>query len=357
MAVRVIRPVGLTEVAGPAPRDVWWHAVRSDPRAGVHQTPAWIDAICATGGYVNATRLYRTDADRELVLPMVRRVRRLFPVAESLPSAWGTGGLLASDGVVRADDVTAVWADLTRRRMTALHVRPDAHQVPAWDAAALGEQSRVRREHKSVVSLDGGFDAVWQRFRGEARTAVRKAERAGVVVARESAASMHDFYELYIQWVARRAMERRLPVAVMRARATLAEPFRKFTNVAGNLGDACRLWVARLEGRPIAAAITLLHGPQATYWRGYSDKDLAGPTRANNLLHRHMMEDACASGAGLYNMGWSGTESLLRFKRSLGAELVEFPVYSYERFPVAGRDALSNAVRGWLRERTRRSAP
>jgi hypothetical protein len=336
---------------------VWSDVVRRDPGAGVHQTPAWIDAICATGGYVDATRLYRTDDGRELVLPMVRRAPWRPPVAESLPSAWGTGGLLASDGVVLPADVTAVWADLTRRRIAALRVRPEAHQVPAWDGAALGSRSGVQRQQKSVVRLDGGFDAVWQRFRGEARTAVRKAERTGVVVVREPAeASMHEFYGLYTDWVVRRARERRLPVTVMRTRAALAEPIRKFTNVASHLGDACRLWVARQDGRAIAAAITLVHGQQATYWRGYSDKDLAGPTRANNLLHRQMMEDACASGALLYNMGWSGTESLRRFKRSLGAGLVDFPVYTYERFPAAGLDGVTTAARGWLHDRARRSA-
>jgi hypothetical protein len=341
--------------AGTSIRDLWTDVLGGDLGAGVQQTPAWVDAICATGGYVDATRIYRTSDGRHLVLPMVRRVWHPVPVVESLPSAWGAGGLLSSDGAVRAADVTAVWADVTRRRITSLHVRPEAHGVPAWDAATLGARSRVRRQQKSVVCLDGGFDATWGRFRGEARTAIRKAERAGVVVTREPPeTALPEFYSLYVRWTVRRARERRLPVAVMRARAERTEPFRKFVNVAFHLGDACRLWLARHEGRAVAAAISLVYGRHATYWRGYSDKALAGPTRANNLLHRWMIEDACLSGARSYNMGWSGTDSLLRFKRSLGAQPIDYPVYSYERFPAAGTDGPSGAARAWLLERTAR---
>jgi len=53
-----------------------------------------------------------------------------------------------------------------------------------------------------------------------------------------------------------------------------------------------------------------VHGENADYWRGYSRKDLAGPSRANNLLQRLAIEDACDAGCRYYSMGGSGVVPL-----------------------------------------------
>ena len=40
----------------------------------------------------------------------------------------------------------------------------------------------------------------------------------------------------------------------------------------------------------------LTQGGNDTYWRGAMNQDLAGPSRANDLLHRLAIEDACERG-------------------------------------------------------------
>src|SRR2546427_127777 len=45
----------------PAPRDAWEEALRADPLALETQSPAWIDAMCAAGGFEDASRLYETE--------------------------------------------------------------------------------------------------------------------------------------------------------------------------------------------------------------------------------------------------------------------------------------------------------
>ena len=50
------------------------------------------------------------------------------------------------------------------------------------------------------------------------------------------------------------------------------------------------------------------------------DKKLAGPTRANYLLHRLAIEEACAAGCRYYHMGESGESArLAQFKTRFGA--------------------------------------
>jgi hypothetical protein len=86
----------------------------------------------------------------------------------------------------------------------------------------------------------------------------------------------------------------------------------------------------------VAATIVLVWRDQAIYWRGYGDPELAPRTRANNLLQRAAIEDACSSGCRTYNMGESGgVASLMEFKKRHGARPHAFAEYTVERFPLA----------------------
>lgn len=339
-------------------RGTWAAIAASDPSATVFQTPEWTESVCASGGWTDCTRFYETADGRPLVLPMVRRTgpHGALPVAESLPSAWGTGGLVTPTGQVHPGDIADVWRDLATTSFIRIRVRPEAASVSAWDAAMPGTAASVRRQTKSVVDLTGGFGAVWQRFKGAARTAVRKAERGPLVVESGGPEFVDDYYRLYLTWVERRARERGLPVSLMVARARRAEPLRKFRVVAEKLGPTCRIWLARHRGEAVAATIALHHGAHATYWRGYSSAE-AGPLRANDLLHRSMIEAACALGCRDYNMGWSGTQTLLAYKARFGAREVEFPVYTHERLPLTRLDDALSALRTSVGQRRPRRSP
>src|SRR5260370_34680552 len=46
--------MNLIDSISPAPRDAWEEALRADPLALETQSPAWIDAMCAAGGFEDA---------------------------------------------------------------------------------------------------------------------------------------------------------------------------------------------------------------------------------------------------------------------------------------------------------------
>ena len=286
---------------------------------------------------MDCSRLYSTADGAQVVVPMVRR--RLVPqhlaIQESLPARWGTGGFV-SDRPVHVNDVGSILAELRRCGAARVRVRPEGLGEQPWGDTDAVPGLLVEPEVKHVVDLSGGFERVWrERFRSELRTAVRKAERAGVEVESNASGRLVPvLYDLYLSWVRRRAWERRLPESLMLLRARRREPLRKFESIAERLGEACRIWVARVDGRPVASAVTLTHGTHASYWRGYSDKSLAGPVRANNLLQRAAIEYVCDAGCLDYNMGWSGEPSLIRFKRSFGAQPRPFPVLTIDRYPL-----------------------
>src|SRR3954451_13212268 len=177
---------------GLAPRPVWQEAVDGDPHAQAFHGPDWVDAVCATSSHENATRLYETADGRRLVLPMIRRryVGGALSLQGSFPVGFGIGGVVSSDPV-RPEDLAAVYADLRAERgVLRTFIRPVARAGSLWAAADLpGVKSVPRLSH--VLDLDGGFDTVWtKRFTGTARTAVRKAEKSGVVVERETTGAL-----------------------------------------------------------------------------------------------------------------------------------------------------------------------
>ena len=119
--------------------------------------------------------------------------------------------------------------------------------------------------------------------------------------------------------------------------------------------------MAWVDGKPAASIIVLTFGPNAYYWRGAMDKELASPTRANYLLHARAIAQACRDGCRYYQMGETGFGAgLAQFKAGFGARPREYVEYRIERLPITPvrnrlRDvarlaaASSSRTRGWLR--------
>ncbi|WP_405603726.1 GNAT family N-acetyltransferase [Streptomyces sp. NBC_01410] len=341
----------------PVPRETWAQVLATDPGATAFHLPQWLDCICRVGGWQDASRLYRTGEGRELVLPMVRRPGhvRALSLQSSFPPWWGTGGILASGGV-DPHEVDMVLADLISDRALRTSVRPAFTAAHAWSAAAPGVLTVPRTVH--VLDLDGGMDALWtQRWssntRSRLRTAERRAEKAGLVIETGNSPELvAAYYDLYLRWLDRRARERHLPPAVVRSRGKRAEPLAKFQAVAASLPGTCRILVARLDGEPVAATIVLLHGSVCIYWRGYGDKETAGPLRANQLLQLRSVELACEAGCRFYEMGESGgVASLERFKEKLGARARLLAEYRLERLPLTRLQDQLDRIRGAVEAR------
>jgi len=335
-------------LATPAPREEWLALLAADPEALPFQHPSWTDAVLETSGGRDASRLYELPSGTRAVLPAVARPgevlgRSTGPVLlASQPFGWGMGGLVVPGRHLAPTDVAAVFADLAASGALLATLRPAPRRSAAYRVAAPATAVPVAHT-AHVLDLDGGFETVWdQRFNGKARRAVRKAERMGVTVEWDASGRLVPvFDELYRRSVQRWAEQQHEPLWLARARARRNDPPRKFAAVAGALGNACRVWVASVAGQPAAAMITLHVGEHAVYWRGAMDKEVAGPARANDLLHRLAIEQATADGARHYHFGDSAPGSgLAQFKESFGALPISYEAYRLERLPISRADAL-----------------
>jgi lipid II:glycine glycyltransferase (peptidoglycan interpeptide bridge formation enzyme) len=323
---------GSLKVYSPAPRNVWREILNHDPDALLFQTPEWLDCICAYGPFRDTSRLYEMPGGKRLVLPLVKGVTG---TESSLPHGWGMGGLVM-DGQPEEEEVAAIFQDLIDHHSLSISLRPNPLQMDLYRAAA---PAGIRRQPRSthILSLEGGFDRVWsERFRSETRTKIRKAEKSGLVIEHDTSGRLLPvFYEVYLDWIERRARERKMPLALARMLGKWRDPYRKFETVARVLGGTFHVWVARLDEKPVAASLQLITKEHAIFWRNASNKHYATLTRANEFLHRNMIEAACNAGCRTYHMGESGgVESLMRFKEHFGAVEYRYEEYSIGMLPV-----------------------
>jgi hypothetical protein len=325
------------EATGTAARAGWHAALAADAGAAlVSQTPTWLDCVCAVGRYGDATRAYRADDGRLLVLPLarLRGVPAAFAVEASLPFGWSAGGVLSADPV-SADDVAAIVRDLAGRRALRTAVRPSPAAHALWSAAVREPATRTLHMEQTL-DLAGGFEHVWtRRFDRKVRSWQRKGERRLTVEWDDSGALVPVFDALYRASVVRWARQQHEPPRLALWRAARRDPARKFALVAARLGPACRIGVAWRGGEPAAAIVVLSRGINATYWRGAMDRDVAAGTGANELLHVSAIEHACRTGRRFYHLGESAEgSSLARFKRGFGAEERHVHGYRFERWPL-----------------------
>lgn len=344
---------GPAQVTAPAPRDVWWDLAGRDAHLGVTQTPTWLDCLCETGPYRDASRLYAFADGTRIVLPLVGRERRpgRLDAEESWPAGWGIGGPVAS-GAVSPVQARALFADLAHRPALRVAVRFRPQDAALWQRAVPGG-FRLEPHMNQAVDLDGGFGAVWQhRFHTRARRDVKRAEKAHLDVEADRAGLLAPvFEELYDRSIERWAAQQHEPRALARWRRRREFPRQRLAAVAARFGESCTIWVARNAGEPAAAIVVLRHGPHAKFWRAAMDRDLAHPVRAVPLLYRLAVEEACAQGCRVFDLGESAPgSSLEHFKAGFGGVGRPSPRYWRERLPVSAAErGLRTAVKRVIR--------
>ncbi len=342
---------GVSWIAEPATRDQWveLHGA-SDPVH--HQTPMWLDALLAAERGRDATRAYRSGDGRRLILPLVAQgpTPRLSRY-RSLPYGWGNPGLLATSPPT-ADDLGVVFEDLDALGGVHVGVRTWLDDQDAWQNACPDRFESI--EHQThTADISAGFDRYWDTtLSGSTRTKVRKAEKLGVEVASgEAGAQLPEFYSIYEDWTVERGAGRSIPHAVAVALARRRNPLRKLDAVASALGPDFVVWVASVDGTPVAANIQLFSGTHSTYWRGFDRRREAGRTRATYLLQSRMIEEACRRGCRWHHMGESGgVASLVQFKTTFGAEARTYREYYRERIPYMRAGQALDSVRGRIEQ-------
>ena len=336
----------ITSMVSPAPPALWKSVYDADAAAVPSLSPDWAGCVVKAGGYRDVSCHFEFSDGVQAVLPLFESSIRLgpFAVRRSPPSAWGFGGLAATAPLTAAH-IRAAMDRLRDQSAALVQIRPNPLEAGLWSNAAPAGWTALKR-NAHVLDLGGGFDEVWKsRFRSDTRNRVRRAERAGVEIESGSHARLvGEFHELLVHSFGRWAAKQHEPAAIARWRGLRRDPLSKFVMIAAGAPSIFKLWIARTEGRAIAA-ILVLRDHQAHYTRGAMIEELAGPAHANYLLHARAIEDACRTGCRHYHMGETGnSQSLAQFKSRFGAEAVGYAEYQYERLPIAWASRTAKTV-------------
>lgn len=191
------------------------------------------------------------------------------------------------------------------------------------DLSETGDESLIDANcstHSYHVDLRKNVEDLWKGMQGRSRTAIRKAEKSGVVVR---AAQCNDqdialYYSLHKE-TCRRTGVRPHPIAFFE---TVWEKFLS--------RGLCAIWFAELDGSVVAACNTGAYKKRAHYWTGASL--LSGQrVGANNLLIwtaiKHYKENKYLKfdcGEAFVGGQTGKLKGLSDFKSSFGGDLVPY---------------------------------
>jgi lipid II:glycine glycyltransferase (peptidoglycan interpeptide bridge formation enzyme) len=189
------------------------------------------------------------------------------------------------------------------------------------------------------LALDSDCQTLYRGFsKDSVQRKIRRAEREGVQYEEGRTEALLDaFYQLLLATRKRH----RLP----------PQPFNWFRNLAAAFGPAMKLRVARLNGRPIAAMVTLCHQRTTVYKYGASEPRFH-PVGGMHLLFWRTIQDACASGHLTLDFGRCDVDNdgLATFKQRWGAACSTITYWRHPASRTSAGSVQEHAMRGgkWL---------
>lgn len=281
----------------------WRRHVAGDPAGLPFHEPAWSRTLASAYG-LRHFLLGAAGADGGVAagLPVIEtsdpvRGRRWIglPFTDVCPP-------LVAPGVDWADAIRSF--DERRRvagaRVLEIRTAIDSTLAAPMDAGVIHE-----------LELERDADAVFRSFRSQTQRNIRKAVRSGVSI--EASRSEHDLLDVFYGLHLRTRRRQGIPV----------QPKRFFHALRTHMLGAGHgfVLVARLDGRPVAAAVFLTGGGTIVYKFGASDPSFLA-ARPNNLLFWEAIRWGCEHGYRHFNFGRSDHENagLRSFKSGWGAE-------------------------------------
>ena len=283
--------------------------IENSSGAVLYHTLEWRDIIARTYKVVPQYLIARENGDICGVLPLcdvktLLKGRRLI----SLPFTQSFKVLAENDGVLQA--FLFYLKDRVRlSKCKYAELRADIPLEKGWaDDPAF---QSVVRNYNTSLDLDKSIDEIWKHFKGNIRTAVRQAQKRGVIIKEgTSLGDYKTFYGLQAQTRKRQG----LPIF----------PFTYYRLLFETLSSKgkCRLYLAYSGDIPIASVIIYEHNHYAIYGHSVSSANREYLRyRPVNLLLWEAIKQAHGRGNKVFDFGMTPlmNEGLLQFKSQWGA--------------------------------------
>ena len=291
----------------------WDDLVACHPRASVFHGKGWLEALNRTYGY-QPFALTNTSPNSQLsdalvlcrVSSWITGVRCVsLPFADHCdPLLNASGDLLGFTKWLRAACDRQAWKYVELRPMSCSGEMDAFTRGQAYCLHTLDLRPTLERIFQSLHK-----DSTQRR--------IRRAEKQGL--SHETGRSERLTQEFY-----------RVLVMTRRRHKLPPQPRAWFRNLLECMGDKAQIRLARKNGTPIAALLTLRHRSSVVYKYGCSDErfhNLAGMP----FLFWRLIEESRASGVEEIDLGRSDLdqEGLITFKDHLGAKRRTLSYYRY----------------------------
>ncbi len=194
-------------------------------------------------------------------------------------------------------------------------------------------------EYAGVLDLSKNEEEIKKGMRQRLRRALRKAEKAGIVVEKsQNPADIHEFYQIQLQTAGRHDF------------VAFSEDFltKQFAALAPN--EEAVLYTAKLDGEVLAQNFMIFYGNEASYHYGVSS-ELGTKYSGAPLLHMEAMRDARKRGIKRYSFWGIVDENdtkhrfygVSQFKRGFGVDELKYtPAHDIILQP--GKYALTKSI-------------
>lgn len=301
-------------VLDPLTDDRWIDLVARHPQSSAFHERGWLEALARTYGY------------EPLVLTSARPDETLKDgIVLCRVSSWLTGTRLVS--LPFADHCEPLLNDRDESLEFTNWLRSECDRNQ-WRYVELRPLSQVRDTPHSLppgrsycfhdLDIRPNLEEIFRGFHKDSiQRRIRRAEREGL--SYEAGRSKHLLDEFY-----------RLVLFTRRRHQLLPQPRAWFTNLIDRMGDKTQIRVARKDGTPISAMLTLRHRTSVIYKYGCSDEafhNLGGMP----FLFWKLIEESKALGAEKIDFGRSDldNEGLIAFKDKFGTTRKSLTYYRY----------------------------
>jgi lipid II:glycine glycyltransferase (peptidoglycan interpeptide bridge formation enzyme) len=249
------------------------------------------------------------DDGKTAVLPLVRVKSRIPLLHRYCSGIYGVyGGAISEDALLPGDHAEILrWACKNLRRFE--------FRINPFDDAMINlKTGNYQTDFTTALDLRKGFNDIFRQWSKKSnRRYIKKAIENGVdVVEAKTIDLWKAYYDIYNDSIARLGED-----------VTNRYPWKLFETMHAGIGEKVKLWLARINGQPVAGILCFYHNHHAVSWHGAGRVEYF-KKRPVQLLYYTAINHAFVNGYWYYDFSPSGGHAgVAEFKSKYGAQKLE----------------------------------
>lgn len=240
-------------------------------------------------------------------------------------SPYGYSGIFSSSGISAAT-LSDLWdeakEELRNRGVVSLFLRFAPFDLESVERSRGLVGLTLAHVSNTIIVPTADSDSIWSNMQGRARTAVRKAERLGMLGSVQPATDEDLLEASPFRTLYENTMRR------VQAAAHHYYPDAHYTLLRAALGDALQVATVRNSDGDVAAAALIMVDKNVVHYHLSGSNPVDARNGANNLLLWTILQWSANRGSLLVHLGGgvSNEDSLYKFKASFGGTALPFTV-------------------------------